>query len=144
MSITFRTLYSSSMPFRLVCDDPSLAQQQFKDEVDINVLLERFKVTGRMPEGVRIPSFGDFNGVSDYRTALDALRTARDSFMMLPAKLRSEFHNSPQEFLEFCSKEENLPRLRELGLAVPAKPDVYQAKPDAKPDVDSNNQSDKS
>ena len=53
--------HAYSEPFRgsdLECKDPSLAQQQFKDDVDINVLLERFKVTGVMPQGVVMPSYG--------------------------------------------------------------------------------------
>ena len=44
----FQHAYSDS--FRgsdLECLDPSLAQQHFKDDADINVMLERFKVTGK-------------------------------------------------------------------------------------------------
>ena len=43
----FQNAYSES--FRgsdLECLDPSLAQQSFKDDADINVMLEKFKVTG--------------------------------------------------------------------------------------------------
>lgn len=120
--VVFRTPYADSYEDPgLRCEDPSLAQQQFKDEVDINVLLERFKVTGRMPESVRLPSYGDFTAVSDYRSALDAVNQARDAFMELPAKVRAEFNHSPQAFLEFVSDEKNLPRMRELGLANAAK-----------------------
>ena len=46
----FQHAYSS--PFRgsdLECRDPSLAQQSFKDDADINVMLEKFRVTGVMP-----------------------------------------------------------------------------------------------
>lgn len=116
----FQSAYSE--PVRdsdLVCDDPSLAQQSFKDDADINVLLERFKVTGQMPSGVVLPSYGDYTGITDYRQAADVLRQANDEFMKLPANMRSRFNNSPQEFLEFCMDEKNLPELRKLGLAKP-------------------------
>lgn len=103
----------------LVCKDPSLTQQHFKDDADINVLLERFKVTGVMPTNIRLPSFGDFTGVSDYQSAANALLKAQDSFMQLPAQMRAQFHNSPQEFMEFCSDPANLPKMREMGLANP-------------------------
>lgn len=120
----FQHAYSDSVRTSdLVCDDPSLAQQQFKDDADINVLLERFKVTGQMPQGVTLPSYGDFSTVVDFRSANDAIRRARDSFMELPAALRARFQNDPQVFLEFCSDKANLPELRKLGLAPEAPPE---------------------
>ena len=117
-AIVFQHAYSE--PFRgsdLECKDPSLAQQSFKDDADINVLLERFKVTGMMPQGIVLPQYGDFTGVTDYQSAANALLRANDEFMKLPANLRARFENSPQKFLEFCSVKENLPELRKLGLA---------------------------
>lgn len=120
----FQHAYSDSIRTSdLVCDDPSLAQQQFKDDADINVLLERFKVTGQLPQGVVLPSYGDFSTVVDFRSANDAIRRARDSFMELPAALRARFQNDPQVFLEFCSDKANLPELRKLGLAPEAPPE---------------------
>lgn len=124
--MNFQHAYSDS--FRgsdLECLDPSLAQQHFKDDADINVLLERFKVTGQMPQGVVLPSYGDFTGISDYRTAREAILRAEHSFMDLPGPVRARFHNNPQEFLEFCSDPKNVPEMQALGLTNPiAKPDV--------------------
>lgn len=114
----FQNAYSE--PVRssdLDCADPSLAQQQFKDEVDINVLLERFRVTGEMPQGVRLPTYGDFTGISDYRQAAEAIRVAKDAFMSLPADVRKRFDNDAAAFVEFCSDKGNLEELRKLGLA---------------------------
>lgn len=127
----FKHAYSES--FRgsdLECKDASLTQQQFKDDVDINVLLERFQVTGMLPSGVRLPSYGDFTGVSDFSSAMSAVVLAQDSFMQLPASLRARFGNSPQAFLEFCSDPSNKDEIVKLGLSnsVPVKQD--QAKPD--------------
>lgn len=113
----FKHAYSE--PFRgsdLECTDPSLAQQQFKDDVDINVLLERFKVTGVMPQSVVLPQYGDFVGINDYRSALDAVRRAKDSFMDLPANVRARFDNDPQKLLEFVSDEKNRDEAERLGL----------------------------
>lgn len=115
--------HAYSEPFRgsdLECKDPSLAQQQFKDDVDINVLLERFQVTGVMPQGVVMPSYGDFSAVMDFRSAQDALRRAKDSFMELPAKLRARFENDPQQLMDFLADEKNREEAERLGL-VPVK-----------------------
>lgn len=100
----------------LECKDPSLAQQQFKDEQDINVMLERFKVTGQMPQNVTLPSYGDFRGVNDYRSAMEAVRKADNAFMDLPADLRAKFDNDPQKFLEFVADEQNRDEAVKLGL----------------------------
>jgi len=109
----------------LDCKDPSLAQQSFKDEVDINVLLERFKVTGQMPSGVRLPEYGDFTGLTDFQSAMSVLLQAQNEFMKLPADVRARFGNSPQAFMEFCNDKANLPELRKMGLA----PDVVPPPP---------------
>lgn len=121
-SFEFRHAYSEpSRDGDIHCKDPSLAQQQFGMEVDINVMLERFGVTGQMPQGIRVPTYGDFTQVTDFRSGLHVVMAARDEFMKLPAKLRARFENDPQQFMEFCLDEKNLAELRSLGLAVPAK-----------------------
>jgi len=114
----FQSAYSK--PFRgsdLECKDVSLSQQSFKDETDINVLLERFKVTGQMPQGVVLPQYGDFAHMVDFRTAQEAIRKANGAFMDLPANIRARFNHDPASFVDFCSDKANLPELRKLGLA---------------------------
>lgn len=108
----------------LKCEDESLAQQQFAEEVDINTILRRFHITGELPENVRVPTYGDFTEVYDFQSAVNAIALARESFEEMPAEVRAEFNNDPGKFVEFCSKPENLERMRKLGLAVPAQPAV--------------------
>lgn len=48
----------------LSCDDESLAQQHMAEDADINVIVKRFGLTGQLPQGHRMPEFGDFTGVS--------------------------------------------------------------------------------
>lgn len=103
--------------YGLACKDPSLARQDQKDEADINRILELFGVTGVLPVSVRLPEYGDFDGISDYREAIEAVRAAEAAFAAVPAKLRDRLQNNPQKFLEFCADPANLPELRELGLA---------------------------
>lgn len=99
----------------------TLTQQSGKEEADINVLVKRFGVTGIMPQNVRVPVYSDFtDSITDYHSAMNILVQTRESFMAMPADVRSRFANDPQKFLEFCSNPENLPEMRKLGLAVPA------------------------
>lgn len=105
----------------LECRDPSLAVQSQKDEADINNIVRNFGVTGQLPVGVKIPQYGDFDGVDDYRSAIDAVRAAEDSFMKLPSSLREKLGNDPGRFVDYAADPGNLEEMRKLGLApVPA------------------------
>jgi hypothetical protein len=112
----------------VVTDPISLTVQAHAVDADINVMLERFRVTGQVSEGsIRVPEFGDFSGVTDFQSALHVLSDATDNFNKLDAKVRARFQNSPQLFMEFCADKENLDDMRKMGLAVP-KP-VEDVKP---------------
>lgn len=100
----------------LVCPEPSMAQQQFKDETDINMIMERFGRTGEVVAPVRMPQYGDFTDVVDYHTAMNALIQAQDSFMQLPAKVRARFDNDPGRFVDFCMDDNNRQEAIDLGL----------------------------
>lgn len=106
----------------LACEDPSRTVQSQKDEADINNIVKAFGVTGRLPENVRIPTYGDFDGISDYREAIEAVRAAEISFLAMPSELRERLGHSPQAFLEYCADPANRDEMRKLGLAV-APPD---------------------
>lgn len=113
----------------LECKDPTLTQQQFKDEVDINTLVERFGLTGEMPQVAKLPSFDDYTGIFDYQTAMNAIVAAREQFMTLPAKLRSRFENDPHQYVNFFADPNNKDEAIRLGLIEkPAEPQVPVAK----------------
>lgn len=107
----------------LECKDPSRAVQSQKDEADINNIVRAFGVTGKLPDNIRVPSYGDFDGISDYREAIEAVRSAEQSFMALPSDLRARLDHNPQKFLEYCADPANLEEMRKLGLAAPAPAD---------------------
>lgn len=97
----------------------SMAKQSFAEEVDINTIIRRFGLTGELPTAVRMPEYGDYSTVSDFKTAMDAMAIANEAFDAMPAVVRSRFHNDPSEFVAFCLDDRNLPEARKLGL-VPA------------------------
>ncbi|WNK12627.1 MAG: internal scaffolding protein [Microvirus sp.] len=112
----------------LRCEDKSLAVQDQRDEVDINTIVRRFGLTGELPDVVRLPQYGDFTGISDYREALHAVDAAEQAFMELPAELRARFHNDVQALLEFCSNDANASELERLGLTKPKVPEAPPVK----------------
>lgn len=99
-----------------VFSKPSLAKQSFRDECDINNILRQFNVTGQLPAGSVQPQYGDFSGITDYQSALNAVMAAQDSFLQLPAKVRAKFDNDPALFVEFASQEANRDEMKALGL----------------------------
>ena len=103
----------------LICLDDSLTQQQFKEESDINTIVNRFLKTGVMPTPNTFPQYVDFEGVFDYQSAMNLVRAADESFMRMDAKVRARFNNSPQEFLEFFANPENTEEASRLGLTIP-------------------------
>lgn len=103
----------------VTCGDPSLAVQSERDECDINVIMERFGHGVPLPGSLRVPTYGDFTGVSDYRSALELISEADDSFMKLPADVRSRFQNDPARFVDFASDPLNIDEMRAMGLADP-------------------------
>lgn len=98
-------------------DMDSLTVQSEKDDADINVMMERFKITGHLPEINLPPSFGDFTEVTDFRTAFDRVRDAQIAFDQLDVKVRNKFENDPARFMEWFDRPERTKdEFRELGL----------------------------
>ena len=99
----------------LSCQDPSLTQQQFAEETEIRTIVERFGLTGQLPENVTVPQFGDFTEVTDFHSAMNAVREANEAFLQFPAKVRERFNHDPQRLLEFVSDGSNRDEAIKLG-----------------------------
>ena len=119
----------------LKCEDASLTQQQFKEDSDINTIVDRFMKSGVLPNPVNMPQYVDYEGVFDFQSAMNVVRQADENFMRMDAKVRARFNNSPQEFLEFFANPENTEEAIRLGLAIPqavAETQVSAAEPTSK------------
>ena len=95
--------------------------QYFKDDCDVNNIMKKYEATGVLWTTKDKPRYGDFTDVPDYQDALHKVREAENSFDALPSQVRKYFNNDPSEFVEFCSKQENLDEMRRLGLAPEAR-----------------------
>jgi phage internal scaffolding protein len=110
----------------LVCEEPTRAQQHHKDECDINVILERFGKTGQVPVNTISGTYGDFSGVHDYHTAMNALIASESEFAALPAQIRNRFQNDPSNLIEFLDNPNNKAEAESLGL-INSKPAVNES-----------------
>lgn len=113
-------LAASTTPSALT-NEPSLTQQQFTAETDINVMMKRMGVTDQavpptaFPEGTLTLDYTHLDGL-EYRDVLDRMRTAQEAFQQLPAELRARFFNRPENLWEFVNNPKNDDEAIKLGL----------------------------
>lgn len=113
----------------LRCRDASRTKQEFKEEADINTLVERFHLTGELPQNVPQILQGDFTEVVDFQGAMDLIIRARESFDAQPPAVRSRFDNDPAKFLDFTSDPENFDEAARFGLV---RPEAVTARQEAR------------
>lgn len=112
-------MHAASLETAIDASKDGRTQQSFKDECDINILMKRFLVGGQLPVDVRMPTYGDFTGVSNFHEAVNAVRSASEAFMEMPPEVRARFDNDAGKFVDFCSDDANIEEARKLGL-IPA------------------------
>lgn len=102
---------------------PSMTQQQFKDEADINYIVSMYDSSGVMPtfhgDGHPAqPVFGDFASLPDNAQEMyNRMIEAKNNFDNLPLEVRKRFNYDPAAFLDFVDNPENLDELVAMGLA---------------------------
>ena len=113
----FRTAYDRDSFEGIIFTEPTLAQQHFKDECDVNNILRKYEATGLVTHVANgTPSYGDFSSVLEFQQAQNILIEAQDAFDALPASLRKRFDNDPAVMLEFIENPDNREEAEKLGL----------------------------
>ena len=98
-------------------------KQSFKDETDINKILERANKSGTISHlNKHRGEYADFSDFDFFEAQL-MLTKGREIFDDLPAELRNEFQNSPAGFFDYVNDPANKDRLPELlpALAAPGR-----------------------
>jgi len=95
-------------------------KQSFKEECDINTIMNRYLATGEMPVvNQRAPQYLDVSSGFDFAFMQSQILEAEQLFSELPALLRNHFANDPAEFLAYCADPQNHPEMEQLGLLRP-------------------------
>lgn len=116
--------------------EASRTEQSHKDSCDINVLMAKYERSGVIPRGASgEPFYGDFTGIDDYQSALNAVMEAEESFMQLPAKIRAQFDNDPQKLLTFLADDKNRQAAIDLGLIDAPNAPAKMAEPPVAPEA---------
>jgi len=100
---------------------PTRTKRAFKNDFDLNHVIERYHKTGILPQmRTDQPTYGDYSNPIDYQEAQNKIMLANDLFGALPARIRRDFDDDPGTFLAFASNPDNLEELVEMGLADPS------------------------
>lgn len=120
----------ASQSSALICDDELITQQHFLESSDINRMVAQYGRTGEAIQTTRQPLPEDFYNITDYHTALNAVKAGDAAFMTLPANVRERFNNSTGQYLAFLEDEKNRDEAVALGLVnKPWEPDTPTAQP---------------
>lgn len=130
----FKTPYNHDREFEsdrtaLFTPEESLTKQEFKDECDINIILERFMRTGEPPAMPMPEHFMDATQQPTYHEMQTRIAEANDNFYLLPPALRADFQNDPTRWADAVMNAlatNDRGRLREIGIAAP---DIVQPTP---------------
>jgi len=107
--------------------EPSLTQQQFKEECDINNIMEKHAKTGQYTHvSKKMGMYGDFTKIKEYKSMFETVMAAEESFMSLPAQTRKRFDNDPGKLIEFLQDEKNRDEGIKLGLLIEKQADDEQ------------------
>lgn len=137
----FYTRYNPPPQVSVKFSKPSLTQQQFRQECDINTIISSVDSAGVVNNplwnGTRCPMYGDFSGIQDmdYLQAQSTFLDASARFMELPAKVRQQFNNNPAELLAYIQSNPPAEELAKLGFAdIPKVESPAGSPPDVVPE----------
>lgn len=133
------TIYGEEKTKKTLKCGKTLTQQNFKDECDVNRIMERYQVTGYLVDPLRIrtavPKYGEFTNVPDFQTAQNIIVEGREAFEKLPSGVRKYFANDPALYLSFITDSDNFDEAIKMGLLDPNYvPRVEEFSPDPVPD----------
>ena len=115
----FKTIYNYKSPKGIENTAATMTQSQFKDECDINKIMDRYFRTGCLSDPLnqmRPGTYGDFTEMGDYMENMNKIVQAREMFDALPAKVRERFGNNPGAMIDFVMDPNNKEEAKKLGL----------------------------
>lgn len=101
---------------------PSKTQQHFRDQVNVNQIMKKYRQTGVITHLNAKPGFyADLANLPSYEEALQTVIHGNQAFSTLPSEIRSRFANDPQKFITWISDPKNRAEAIQFGLIVEPK-----------------------
>lgn len=88
--------------------DESLTKQSFKQECDINFIVNRFTQTGQLPTSIRNDGQYGYVPNMDLKDALDYVNELKDEFSSLTSEQQEMFDNDFVNYAQFLSDAEHI------------------------------------
>lgn len=137
MSIAYYDfLKTNGLDSRTFTEGPTMTRQEFAEECDINVLMQRYQNhdIGAIMRAAGEPVYYDLTTVpDDLMGYMKLMGDAENAFMTLPAQVRREFDNDPVKFVDYAGDPGNLDQMRTWGLAPPAPVEPAPVPPPSSP-----------
>ncbi len=122
---------------RLECLTDGRTKQASKDECDVNLIMSKYTRTGLISHlALGMPKFADVSELTDYRSAVDNIRSVEAFFAGLPSAVRRHFENDPALLMERMEAGLSADDLKAIGLEVlegSAKPEPELVAPEVPP-----------
>lgn len=121
MSHTLRSRFNydarkNSKNSSLHCRLKSLAVQDQLNDVDINTIVKRFGVTGKIPVLPVPPEFGNYEYSGSFHDAMNLVALTNETFDAQPSHIREKFGNDPQKMLDYLNNPDYTDDSIKLGL----------------------------
>lgn len=127
----FKDKYSfiGNVVYESVSDKPSLTDESFKKECDIDFIISNFVQRGIEPPQHQIEYGKQFTS-EDYMHSMNVLSECKSAYEALPAIEKERFNNSVTNFLDFVSNPDNLRESYEKGYIDPSSVNVSDVYPE--------------
>lgn len=102
----------------LTTEGPSLTQQHFTEDADLNVIARRFGIDhpAQLKQEPNPVHFRDTTQDPELVDILNLQRAAREGFAQLPAKILKRFDHDPRKLWDFLNDPDNEEEAVRLGL----------------------------
>lgn len=101
MTHKVRTAYGKKKPVRIKFTGVTKTKQSFKDECDINKLVDKYTKTGAISHVNKHAGSYGYASAADFTESMQIVAKGQTMFQELPSKIRTKFDNDPAKFLEF-------------------------------------------
>ncbi len=98
-----------------------LTDQSYKNSCDINMIMAQYEKTGLLPESATnaLARYVDNTTAIPLEQAYELIQDATALFMELPASIRRQMNDNPQNLETFLADPDNFDQLIKHGLILP-------------------------
>lgn len=114
----FKNPYDRQVSAGIINDEPSMTQQHFEHECNINNIMCRYMKTGILPDPLSSssPTYADVSDFPSFEEAQNKLCRVKECFEGLPSEQRRQFGDNVNNFVQFMSDTNNLEKAHQMGI----------------------------